>query len=372
MKYMGSKRTMLSNGLGELLIEQCSLGGRFFDLFTGSAAVSCFVAEKTHTKVFCSDLQQYSFFLADAVIGRNKPLSAKSTEFLAQWLTKTTNKVLTGKMELLMKKEINSGFVQQSRLLSAKSKDLFVKAYGGYYFSYVQACLLSSLIESSAELGSIQSVGLAAIIEAASNCAASPGHTAQPFKPTTNGLVAIREAWSKSIVENVAKKIDDYASRYANNCGKAYTLDALKMVSKIKEGDLVFLDPPYSGVHYSRFYHVLESVARGIQGEVEGNGRYPSADQRPRSDYSLRSRSYEAFQKLLEAISQKNARAIITFPNGKSSNGLNGQQVKELAETYFRVKKELFKGRFSTMGGNNENRPARQASLELVLLLEPK
>lgn len=371
MKYMGSKRSMLNNGLGELLIEQCSQGDHFFDLFAGSAAVSWFVAEKTKNKVLCSDLQQYSFFLADAVIGRKKPLSEKELQLLTMWLSMASD-ISLSEAAKLEPCAINVDFVLKNRKSSSKSTFPFVKAYGGYYFSFHQASLLNNLMQSVDKLGTAKSVGIAAIIEAASNCAASPGHTAQPFQPHGNGLVAISEAWNKSIVDNVSKRMNEYALRHANLCGKAYTLDALKMVAKVHEGDLVFLDPPYSGVHYSRFYHVLESITRGIKGEVEGNGRYPTPDQRPQSDYSMRSRSFAAFQQLLEALSRKKARAIITFPNGESSNGLSGQQVKDLAEKYFRVKKELIKGRFSTLGGNNENRPARQASLELVLLLEPK
>ena len=79
-----------------------------------------------------------------------------------------------------------------------------------------------------------------------------------------------------------------------------------------------------------------------------------------------------ALDKLLQKISNKKASAIITFPANDCSNGLSGKTVKEIASKYFRVSHEIIKGRFSTMGGNNNNRPARHASEELVLVLEQK
>ncbi len=46
MKYMGSKRSMLLNGLGELLTEESKDAKRFIDLFSGSGAVATFVAKR--------------------------------------------------------------------------------------------------------------------------------------------------------------------------------------------------------------------------------------------------------------------------------------------------------------------------------------
>jgi integrase len=46
MKYMGSKRAMLQNGLGTLLEQEIVGAKRFVDLFTGSSAVALHVAQK--------------------------------------------------------------------------------------------------------------------------------------------------------------------------------------------------------------------------------------------------------------------------------------------------------------------------------------
>src|SRR5205807_1746758 len=102
----------------------------------------------------------------------------------------------------------------------------------------------------------------------------------------------------------------------------------------IKKNDLVFIDPPYSGVHYSRFYHVLESIARGTAGEISGVGRYPSAKRRPRSRYSVQTESRDALNNLLETIAMRGAKVILTFPGHKCSNGLSGYSIQKIAEKY--------------------------------------
>lgn len=196
--------------------------------------------------------------------------------------------------------------------------------------------------------------------------------TAQPFSTTENGLKAIFDAWKRNPLAYISRSIENLSKRHANNIGRGIVSEANNLLKEIGEGDLVFLDPPYSSVHYSRFYHVLETISRNQKIAATGKGRYPSPDERPRSDYSLKGKSRYAIEILLRHIASKRASAILTFPADHCSNGLSGDTVKEISKKYFKVKKEVIKGKFSTLGGNNDNRPARQASAELVLLLEPK
>ena len=56
------------------------------------------------------------------------------------------------------------------------------KAYGGHYFSPLQAIHIDALLTTLPITN--KNTLLASLIHAASECAASPGHTAQPFQPT--------------------------------------------------------------------------------------------------------------------------------------------------------------------------------------------
>jgi adenine-specific DNA-methyltransferase len=153
--------------------------------------------------------------------------------------------------------------------------------------------------------------------------------------------------------------------------------DANYAAQKLNEGDVAFIDPPYSGVHYSRFYHVLETIAQGECGNVNGVGRYPARERRPRSKFSLYSESADALNQLLKSTASRGAKAILTFPDHSYSNGLSGELVREIASRYFRIGETHVESRFSTLGGtggNRENeagRSARRQAKELMFVLTP-
>src|ERR1700676_3150246 len=125
----------------------------------------------------------------------------------------------------------------------------------------------------------------------------------------------------------------------------------MEAAKNVRAGAFVFIDPPYSGVQYSRFYHVLESVATGTPGEVSGSGRNPEASMRPQSKYSVKRGAKKAFVELLRKVAQNGARGILTFPSHECSNGLSGDIVRELARQPFQVTEKLVDSKFSTLGG---------------------
>lgn len=164
---------------------------------------------------------------------------------------------------------------------------------------------------------------------------------------------------------------------HAKRRGEGKVGNANIMASNLSSGDLVFLDPPYSGVHYSRFYHVLETVAKGLCSEVSGVGRYPVREERPRSSYSVKSESSAALEELLRVVASRGAKAILTFPDHQCSNGLSGSDVRNIARRYFDISEESVPSTFSTLGGTNGNaerphRAARRHTDELILLLKPQ
>lgn len=374
MKYMGSKRVMLQNGLGSLIKDELKTSKCFVDLFTGSGVVAWFAAVNHPVEVRAFDLQSYSVVLANSVLGRTNALDGsaiwgpweKSANALVSDLKPPTFSKLTQKV------------VRELREWSADQNDwVITRAYGGHYFSPTQAVWLDALLKTLPERPAHRSLALAALIEAASNCAAAPGHTAQPFQPTITAKPHLNEAWGRDVRSRAKGAVAALAGFCAKKIGHSAVCDANQAAESINKGDLVFVDPPYSGVQYSRFYHVLETIARGSCGEVYGTGRYPTSEHRPKSKYSLKSESFTALDSLLETIASKKARVILTFPDHDCSNGLSGKKVKDIARKYFAVKEKIVKSRFSTLGGNGtgmaagEGRAARHSADELILALKP-
>lgn len=379
MKYMGSKRSMLKNGLGDLLLEQADLFDRFVDLFAGGGFVSWFVAERIAKPVLAVDLQKYSTILCEAVISRTEPLDADALN--KKWIAEAKRK---RNASYLWKKayhfsneaiEIRS-FVDQARIL-CETKSLIGpiwNAYGGHYFSPPQALTFDYLLDNLPDKKEERILCLAACIAAASECVASPGHTAQPFQPTKGAGKYILESWRRDPLERCKNNLGFLCPKFAKVSGSVITADAQNVISQLNSRDLVFIDPPYSGVQYSRFYHVLETIARcNKQISVSGVGRYPSLDERPQSKFSNISQAKDALKLILKGIAEKGSTIIFTFPSGDSSNGLSGDYIRAIASEWFQVEdKNTIEGQFSSLGGNNGNRKARTKSSELILFLRPK
>lgn len=376
MKYMGSKRAMLGNGLGDLLGTEVPSSKRFVDLFTGSAAVAIHVASRFDLPVLAFDLQNYSSVLAGAVI--NRQTVVPSENLFKEWQQRA--EVFINDLKIPDASRISKKSVMECRKWCAAQDSLPITvAYGGHYFSPEQAVWIDALRASLPKSDPARTVALAALIQAASQCAAAPGHTAQPFQPTQTAKKFLLDAWNRDVVGKTRAVFELLAKQTAKQVGSAKVSDAEEAARSLNEGDLAFIDPPYSGVHYSRFYHVLETISQGSCGEVTGVGRYPDSSLRPKSMFSLASESKDALDSLLKTVSSRGARAILTFPDHECSNGLSGDLVREVASKHFVVGTQKVKSKFSTLGGTGDkertreaSRAARQHAKELILVLSPK
>ncbi len=370
---MGSKRSMLLNGLGDLVAETAPTAKRFVDLFSGSGAVAIHVATKYDIPVVASDLQTYSAVLAGAVLERQTALEWEKIWDAWHGAAKTIySRHRPPKVERISKKSIEEFRDWSSRRPSMP----LTKAYGGHFYSPVQAIWLDAFRATLPVKQPARTVALAALLDVASRCAASPGHTAQPFQPGRMANRYIGEAWAKDVPSLSKEILRSLSKVHAKQVGTTKTADANSAADDVKETDLVFIDPPYSGVQYSRFYHVLESVATGSPGEVSGSGRNPTRERRPQSRYSIITGATKAFSELLAKLGDKGATCIVTFPAHDCSNGLSGDAVRKIAGENFKVKEKLVQSRFSTLGGVNvkvgNGRVARHAAEELILTLSPK
>lgn len=366
---------MLQNGLGELLAREVNDASRFVDLFAGSGSVAIHIAQGWSIPVLAFDLQSYSAVLTAAVVHRQKPILWQP--IWAEWLQRATIQYETYKIPTIDR--VTPSTISGVRGWCDQQTELpITKAYGGHYFSAEQTVWIDALRATLPSEELEETVALAALIQSASQCAAAPGHTAQPFQPTETAKRFIEDAWRRDIVEKTKNAFGLLANQFAQCMGQAQVADANQATQQLRKGDLVFLDPPYSGVHYSRFYHVLETIAQGSCGEVTGVGRYPAPEFRPRSKYSVSSEAADALDDLLKNIALHEARAVLTFPDHDCSNGLSGHSVRETASKYFTVSEKQVASKFSTLGGtgddrgNEAGRSARKSAKELILVLRPK
>lgn len=370
MKYMGSKTTLLNGGLGTILLETAQKADRFVDLFAGSGAVAHYMAQNSELPVLSVDLQEYARIFASAVTERT--VSVADEQNLLDWLPA----VAEAGTQKSGSASLTANAVNEARAAAESSSEGFItRHYGGHYFSLAQAREFDALYSSLPAAEPARTVAFAALLQAASVCAAAPGHTAQPFQPTESLLPYIQQSWSRSVAAAVTNAFDQLAPIHANVKGEARVGDAQSTVDTLREGDLVFCDPPYSAAQYSRFYHVLEGIARGGWDQVSGKGRAPALTSRKKSDFSMKSKASEAMKQLLNGLRQRGCHVIITFPNANASNGLSGQEIIALADASWIVDPHYLDSVHSTLGGANAEtggRGGRRKLKEAVIVLTPK
>jgi len=386
MKYMGHKGKMLPL-LSDIVKDSASNAKRIADPFCGSAAVSWFLAENFDKEIYSGDLQKYATVRAQSVVERLNPIDGDI--LLKNWFRRA-NRIVNHVSEHFpnslnsIKPEFNRESDIRSIVYNSRNfcRDVMPvafqgingswpisKAYGGYYFSPYQALVFDALRQTLPRESKKKALALSALIDANSRAAASPGHTAQPFQPTDSASKYIVEAWNREPWELVKTAVQDLTGRTAMQAGKAINGGFEKTISFLEPGDFVFADPPYSAVHYSRFYHVLETITNGKEFIPEGRGRYPPIEQRPSSDFSKKTTAFAAAKDLIDVCAEKELGLILTFPTGKASNGLSTEDFVKYGEKRFStVKIERFESSFSTLGGNKVIRDARAKSDESIVV----
>lgn len=369
MKYMGSKTTLLGGELGDILLNQSADARRFVDLFAGSGTVAHFMAQRTDLPVLSVDLQEYARVFAASIIERTSSLADDAS--LAAW--SASDEPTDG--EPPDQGPLTGALVRSERALASVATEGFItRHYGGHYFSLSQARTLDGLYESLPATEPARTVALAALLQAASVCAAAPGHTAQPFQPTDSLLPYIEQSWSRNAKTAVRTAVEQLAPNFARTRGEAVVGEAETTAATLREGDLVFCDAPYSAVQYSRFYHVLEGIARGGWDDVSGKGRAPDRTFRKASEFSMKSKASTAMKALLAEMRKQGCRVVITFPNADASNGLSGQDIIAMAVEDWIVEPHYVDSVHSTLGGSSDGGPrgGRKKLKEAVIVLTPR
>jgi len=146
--------------------------------------------------------------------------------------------------------------------------------------------------------------------------AQSTGHYAQ-YRDANNiasmsDIVIYR---NKEIIPYFKKKFSELIEWTGSNKFKhtITSLDYRDCLDNLPEGTLVYADPPYAFVHYSRFYHALETLIRYDYPEVLHKGRYRT--DRHQSPFCKRSEVERAFEVLFQKIKEKKSKLVLSYSN---------------------------------------------------------
>jgi len=228
--------------------------------------------------------------------------------------------------------------------------------YGGVFFSYVQTLQLDCLLAAVRRLppGPERDTGLAAVLGAASESVTSIGnHFAQPIRPRDgagrpkpSALAAAVRRRQRDVVSIFSERLRRYSEiPTGSKGGTAVCGDYRSFLASHREPvAAIYADPPYTRDHYSRFYHVLETIARGDDPSISrvtiggtstlSRGLY--REDRHQSPFCIRSQAPAAFEALFAGARRHEAPLIVSYSPYETGTAARPQPrlltIPELAE----------------------------------------
>lgn len=348
LNYQGSKqklRDFIFDNLSQYLPENKAL----LDIFSGSAAVSEMF--KSKCLVFANDTELFASIIADAIL--NQPTVLNDEFFLSfneaygnnfrhiahyfeQYIvleeTCLANNDKTRLIDLyenyptiwnkavspIMGKEITA-----SSLRNYGEYCLFLSYYANSYFGIKQAAEIDSIIKTIKNSdATCQNVLFACLFYAMKEAVFSKdGHMAQPLNITKDYARLIKQR-KKSIYELFLKKYGEYISiEPATYSGRntVYNEDFNVILGRdsIKDVGLIYADPPYTDMQYSRYYHLLNVAAKYDFPEPSiAQGKFTSGlytEGRYQSKLSQRNAAKEQMSGLISFCAEKNINLAISF-----------------------------------------------------------
>ncbi|OYX61444.1 MAG: restriction endonuclease [Novosphingobium sp. 32-60-15] len=300
------------------------------DLFSGSGSLSGAIGQQA--TVVSNDIQAYSGLLADTY---NRAYREKSTPHadhllhLAGEILRNRKPKLTGNYSRDLSLNAFNEEEERQRALIDQDFDyewhIFAKNYSGTWWSYEQCLWIDALREvaEAYKCAPIYPAIMSSLMFAMAYASQGTGHYAQYRDAKTNSSYRDILIYRKrSIAHYFQRKYNDILDYVPKKPviydHRSTALDFKDCLQKF-EGGTVYADPPYCFVHYSRFYHALETLVLydfpklQLQKGKIVKGRY--RENRHQSPFCIQSQVRGAFQDLFEGVKNSNSSLVLSYSN---------------------------------------------------------
>lgn len=347
IKYMGSKSKIMGfviEGLNEVYE-----GGSICDLFAGSASLSGAIGHQV--PFHSNDIQAYSAILAqtylDAYVYEGIPTSSELLN-AAEYIFSINAKQLRIDIDyegVNSLSEFNALEQKQQALINREFRrgwHLFTKYYSGTWWTAEQ-CLWIDAIREVAEQYKDQPcypLIISTLMYAMAYTSQGTGHYAQyRDAKTPSSMKDISIYRKRSLPEYFKKKYDAVCLELGNEPSKfSHTVTSLDFRECLHQfsGGTVYADPPYCFVHYSRFYHAIETLALYDYPEIQKKGgeivkgRY--REERHQSPFCIRTKVKQAFSDLFDGIRATNSNLALSYSN---TGMISVEELHSLAKDFF-------------------------------------
>ena len=321
IRYMGNKSKLLDFIVPEFK-KLCHEGNTICDLMAGTNSVS--YALRDSFRVITNDVEEYSYVISKSIICNSD--NALYIDYLERMKT------------------------LYDYNMTYKEYNYFYLNYSDKYFSPKQCLEIDSIRYAIEELNIGKDVYLTALMYAMNNAQSTPGHFAQ-FLP--KGHPRVQSLRKISIWEVFKRKMYELAtvkpSKYKNLALNSDYRKILEDDNFVNQVDCFYIDTPYTGEQYSRFYHLLNTIVKYDSPQINFKAGYRK--DRFKSNFSLRTKVKEEFNYMIDKIAKNKKNIIMSY----SDKGLlTEEELLEIFKIYLYDVKVKYHGyNHSTQGKGN-------------------
>ncbi|MBY6852995.1 hypothetical protein FDF01_11900 [Clostridium botulinum] len=335
IKYMGSKTEIIK--FIEYGINMIHRNNQpICDLFAGSATLSGALRGKCD--IISNDIQSYSEILAKTYLNTYSwdeyPTIEQLCDIAQERVERFNNEFhqfnnFNYNVEFDLD-EFNRLEKEQQQLINFEGLEnfddyyLYTKYYSGTYWSYNQCVWIDSIKYVADQYKHIEPLYdsiISSLMYAMAYNSQSTGHYAQYRDATTiRSMDDILIYRRKSIREFFVRKFTELTETFNDTNNREFTtssLDYMDCLNNLEEGTLVYADPPYCFVHYSRFYHAIETLIRYDYPDVAHKGRY--REDRYQSPFCIKTQVNKAFQSMFNIIKDKKLDLVLSYSNSETN-----------------------------------------------------
>lgn len=386
IKYMGSKRNIL-DFVTDTIVENSRADQRLYDVFGGSAVVSGGL--RNRMPVTCNDIQVYTSIIAKTYLNNYfwNNYDDNILEIIVDLAQEHVDRFHVGYPNLSFDYSNDYDFATVLKLEEKQKQlvgfnfngydHLFSKNYSGTYWSYEQ-CLWIDALSNIAKRPEFRDtflydVILSSLMFAMAYTSQSTGHYAQYRDLTTDNLSDILLYRRKTITPLFKQKFNELRQTYSESTNTLFehrvaSLDYLQLLENHEEGSIVYADPPYQFVHYSRFYHALETLVRYDYPVIAHKGRYRT--DRHQSPFCISTKVKPAFADMFRSVARKGSTLVLSY---SETGMITYSDLLSLAQATFgssyEVKTKTLDHIHSTMGRQGDK--SRDVK-EVLIICSPK
>ena len=288
MRYIGNK-TRLLDKIEKLIKDENIVGETFCDLFSGTGSVGDFFKDKY--SIIANDFLTYASILAKGKLyNHDKP---KFENFIKNFQVTPfvyfNNKVYTYQTNFFVTNNYSPKgerqFLTEENAIKVDGIRLEIESlyknnvFNDSEYFYLLACLLESVTK---------------------------------FSNTTGTYEAFLKHWDSRAIKDFVLYELEFKSIQSKNLlkNKVFQKDVNVLIREIS-GDILYIDPPYTGTEYSSAYHLLESIAKYHSPEVKGITGRPV--DRKNSSFTRKQLALLSFEDLIRQANFKEI--IISYSN---------------------------------------------------------